>query len=206
MHRDWLRSLEAATGKKLTTLAKAIGISPSTLTRPVAEGANGTSTLHATTIQKLVEYTGVAAPGGADIAPVFGAVARPSFRVMTDEAVPFNTDATSAIASGVRAIIGGRPNVQAATFRARALEAIGYFPGDVLIYEMHTQPTGGDVVRAEIYGRGGEVEETVWRIFDPPFLVGAALDVAMMPKPIIVSPERVVVTGVVVGMVRPPKR
>jgi hypothetical protein len=204
MHREWLRFVEATTGKKLTTLAKAIGIAPSTLTRPVKEGDGGTSTLHATTIQKLVEATGLAAPGVV-VAVATSTPLRRSIRHLAEEAVPFDSRAETPLAAAVRAMVAGRPHVMPVTLRTRAIEAAGYFPADVLIYDLNGQAQAGDVVRAQVYDRNGEIEETVWRLYDPPYLVGAALDLSLMPKPLTVTPERVVIMGTVVGMIRPPK-
>lgn len=200
LHREWLRSVEAKTGKKLTTLAKAMKIAPSTLTRPVKEGDEGTSTLHATTIEKIVEFTGIPGPGA--MATTAQAMRRPQ-RGFAEEAMPFDAGAATPLAAAVKAMIAGRDHVMPVTLLTRAIEGAGYLQGDVLIFDLNGVAQAGDVVRAQVYDRRGEIEETVWRLYDPPYLVGLTRDLTVMPTPLTVAPERVVIMGTVVGMIRP---
>ena len=197
LHREWLRSVVDKTGMPLTRIAKTLGIAPSTLTRPVSEGNAGTSTLHAATIEKISAFTGIAGPE----AETQAAARRP--RGLAEEAAPFDSSEPG-LTAAVRAIVAGRNGVDPWTLRTRTLEAAGYLPGDVVILDMNPAPAAGDVVCAQVYDWAGGKAETVWRVYDPPVLIGAPFDVAARPKSLIVDNERVVIRGVVVGMIRPP--
>jgi SOS-response transcriptional repressor LexA len=84
--------------------------------------------------------------------------------------------------------------------RSRCLEVAGYVPGDVLMVDMNAKPEQGDVVCAQVYDRLGRAE-TVFRIFEDPFLVASSLDGTFF-KPLLIDNERVVVRGVVVASFR----
>jgi hypothetical protein len=200
LHREYLRAVEARTGKKLTTLAKAMKIAPSTLTRPAKDGDDGTSTLHASTIEKIEAYTGI--PFQGSLAATANTMRRP-LRGFAEEAIAFDARAETPLAAAVRAFIAGRDHVMPVTLLTRAIEGAGYLQGDVLIYDINGKPQAGAVVRAQVYDRNGEIEETVWRLYDPPYLVGITRDLSVMPKPLTVMPDRVVIMGIVVGMIRP---
>lgn len=205
-HREWLAALPAITGKQLTTIGKLAGIAPSTLTRPAKEGEQGTSTLHATTIDKIIDYfhtQGILVPRPAgDLSITSMAMRRPT-RGLAEEAVVFDHRAEGPLAAAVRAMIAGRDHVMSVTLVTKAIEGAGYLHGDILIYDLNGTPQPGDVVRAQVYDRNGEIEETVWRRYDPPYLVGLTHDLTAMPKPLTEVPGRVVIMGTVIGMIRP---
>lgn len=196
LHRDWLRLVAAQSHKPLTRIAKEIGIAPSTLTRPLTEGDQGTSTLHATTIEKISAHTGIAPPAAATPAP------RRPLRGMAEEAVPFET-ADQAIRKAVDALIAGRNGFVAWTLKTRSLEAAGFLSGDIALLDLNATAGPGDAVCAQVYDWHGDSHETVWRIYDPPILLGAAYDFSLRPKPLIVDNDRVVIKGVITGMLRP---
>jgi len=56
-HRDYLRRVIAHMRKPPTRIAKEVGVAASTLTRLLKE--DSTATLHARTISRLQEYSGV---------------------------------------------------------------------------------------------------------------------------------------------------
>src|ERR1700739_4421094 len=66
-HRDYLRRVIAHTRKPPTRIAKEVGVAASTLTRLLNE--NSTATLHARTISRLQEYSGISVFGGDPSAP-----------------------------------------------------------------------------------------------------------------------------------------
>lgn len=200
MHRDWLRGLSGLTGKSLSAIADEIRIARTTLTDKVKPNDPGTSTLHASTVDRIIKRYGVAPPGQTARATGLRRVPRG----FAEEAAPFDASAMTPLAAAVRAMIAGRDHVMPVTLLTRAIEGAGYLHGDVLIYDLNGTARAGDVVRAQAYDRSGEIEETVWRLYDPPYLVGLTRDLSVMPKPLTVSPERVVIMGTVVGMIRPP--
>lgn len=207
-HRAWLAKLPLWTGKQLTTIAKMVGVAPSTLTRPAGEGELGTSVLRVTTIEKIIVYfarRGIAIPWpeGEHPSIVVPLRAPPGLK---EEAAPFDMSVETPLAAAVRAMVSDRTHVMPVTLQTRAIEGAGYLRGDILIYDLNGAPQAGDVVRAQVYDRNGEIEETVWRIYDPPYLVGLTRDLAIMPKPLTEVPGRVVIMGTVIGMIRPNRR
>ncbi len=192
LHREWLARVCQVTGLQPTKLAKAAGLAPSTLTRPLAEGDNGVSTLHAATIEKLVTFSGLTPPGSA------GGERRP-LRGFREDAAPFDAKSHDSLADAVRALTAGRNGVDPWTIKSRALELAGYLPGDVVLVDLNAVPAPGDAVCAQVYDWRAMQAETVMRIFRrvAPFeiLLARSLDPAF-DEPLIVDGERVIVKGV----------
>lgn len=196
LHRDWLKKLPDAAGKTLTRIAKEIKISPSTLTRPLKEGDDGTSTLHANTIAKVVEHTGVAPPfeiagpqtpgrrsGGPD-----------------EEATPYNPHKDDPVASVVGTLRGTRPGLAPWLLHTRALELAGFLPGDVVLVDLgNVTPRPGEAVCAHVYDWGSMKAETVMRIFERAsgvnLLVAKTTDPTVR-QPHVVDGEQVTIKGV----------
>lgn len=195
IHRQWLRDVAATTRKPLTRIAKEINVSPSTLTRPVAEGEDGTSTLHARTIAKIVAHTGIAPPQ-----PFPGShhLGRPPIGLGGD-AIPFDTGTADPISTAVLALIGARNGVSAVTLHSHALELAGYLPGDVVLLDRNATPQSGDIVLAEIEEWPRHTAKTVLRMLQRAapidLLIARSLDPAFLP--IVVDGERVTIKGVI---------
>jgi hypothetical protein len=86
--------------------------------------------------------------------------------------------------------------IQTHIMNSRALELVGYLPGDLLIVDSAAVPARGDVVFAEI-----GATEFVFRIYEPPFLTAASHD-ERFRRPIIVDSLNVHIRGVVTGSYR----
>lgn len=200
LHRLWLRHVCDVIGLAPTTLAKRINIAPSTLTRPLAEGEDGISTLHAETISKIVAATGIGPPGTDAMPPGRSLV---GFR---EDAAPFSPDNSDPLASAVRSLIAGRNGVDPWTIKTRALELAGYLPGDVVLIDLNATPRPGNAVCAQIYDWSKMRGETVMRVFQRAapvdLLVARSLDPAF-DQPVVVDGERVIVKGVIIAMLRP---
>jgi hypothetical protein len=194
-HRDWLRALPQQTGKALTTLAKELKIAPSTLTRPLKEGDDGTSTLHANTIAKVVEHTGVAGPTEVG-SPSTGR--RAPTRALSEEATPFEPGPQDPLREAVKALSGGR-KATSWTVHNRALDLVGVLPGDVVIVDLGATAQPGDFVCAQTIDVTTGKRATVIREFQragaTDILVSRSSDPAlhsMLP----VDGERVIIKGV----------
>lgn len=116
------------------------------------------------------------------------------------ESIPYDAEPVEVLNEAVRALRSGRNGVDPWVLRSRCLEVAGYVPGDVLMVDMNAKPEQGDVVCAQVYDRLGRAE-TVFRIFEDPFLVASSLDGTFF-KPLLIDNERVVVRGVVVASFR----
>ncbi len=187
-HREYLQRVIAHTGKPATRIAKEIGIAASTLTRLLNASEGSTATLHARTIRKLQEYSGVSLFAGGD--------ALPGPRGLAEDAVPFDAkSADPAVSAAIKALIGGRQAADPWTIRTRALERIGFLPGDIVIVDLGRRPEAGDAVCAQVYDWGRSDAETIMRLYEPPYLVAASLD-EQLRRPLVVDNERVIIKGV----------
>jgi hypothetical protein len=192
-HRDWLREVVRQSGLKPTRLAKELKIAPSTLTRPLKEGEDGTSTLHAATIEKISAFTGIAGPGAA--AP------RRTARGLAEEALPYRAEqAGDPLDSAVQALIGGRNGVDPWTLKTRALELLGYLPGDVVLVDLNAEAKPGDAVCAQIYDWTRMRAETIMRVLERAgpveVLLARSLDPTLQ-QVVAVDGEQVMVKGVI---------
>jgi hypothetical protein len=189
-HREYLRRVIAHVDKPATRIAKEIGVAASTLTRLLNAPEASTATLHARTISKLQEFSGISLFGG-DTSTAQGP------RGLAEDAVLFDvTNADPAVSAAIKALIGGRQAADPWTIRTRALEGVGYLPGDIVIVDLGRRPEPGEVVCAQVYDWGRVAAETVMRIYEPPFLVAASLD-EQLRRPLMVDNERVIIKGVV---------
>ena len=87
------------------------------------------------------------------------------------------------------------------TLKSRALELAGYRPGDILFVQLGTPALKGDVFCAQIYDWHAQRTETVFRIFQPPYLVAATADAELL-RPYGADEESVVIKGVVLHTLR----
>lgn len=197
LHRDWLKNLPTATGKTLTRIAQEIKIAPSTLTRPLKEGDDGTSTLHANTIAKVVSHTGVAPPAELEGPLTPGRRGGLSFG---EEATPYKPQPNDPVESALQALRAERPALAAWVLRTRALELAGFLPGDVVLVDLgNVDPRPGDAVCAQVYGWPSMKAETVMRVFERAsgvnLLVAKSAD-ASVNQPHVVDGEKVLIKGV----------
>jgi len=189
-HREYLRRVIQHTGKPPTRIAKEIGVAASTLTRLLKE--NSTATLHARTIRKLEEYSRIPFSGGDAPGP-------PGIGGLAEDAVPFDAkSADPAVSAAIKALIGGRQAADPWTIRTRALERIGYLPGDIVIVDLGRRPEAGDAVCAQVYDWRRGAAETVMRVYEPPYLIAASLD-EQLRKPLVVDDEQVIIKGVLLA-------
>lgn len=195
LHRQWLQDLTRFTGKSLTRIADDIGLARSTLTRPVKDGDAGTSTLHANTINKIVENTGFPPPG-SDL----GQLAQTMRGGVREDAVPYRPEPGNSVAAAVAALAGAQPGVFPWVVRSSALELIGYLPGDIVLIDLNATPRPGDAVCAQIYEWSRMKAETVLRVLERAAPVDLLLSRSRDPaqhQPIVVDGERVVIKGVI---------
>jgi hypothetical protein len=185
-HRDYLRRVIAHTRKPPTRIAKEVGVAASTLTRLLKD--DSTATLHARTITRLQEYSGISFFGDPS--------AGPAFRGLAEDAVPFEAkDADPEILAAIKALIGGRRAADPWTIRSRALEQRGYLRGDIVIVDLGRRPEAGDLVCAQVYDWRRAAAETVMRLYEPPYLVAPSLDESLR-RPLVVDNEQVIIKGV----------
>lgn len=196
--RAWLREVLATHRLKPTQLAAGANTSTSTLTRFLNDDSY-TGTLAPETIERIKDTYKV--PGPEEFAS-----GRRSPLIGLSEAARFEPRRENRDLGGVvEAILRGRPNVDAWRLKTMALENAGYLPGDIVFVEaladnQHARPQ--DAVCAQVVDYQHGAAETVWRVYDPPFLVGAAMDRTAY-KPLLVDGDRVKIAGVIRESFRP---
>jgi hypothetical protein len=196
LHREWLRTLPALTGKSLSQVADEAGVARTTLYNKLRPDDPGTSTLNASIIERIAKFHRVPGPGWAQISQ-----GNATFILgFTEDAAPFAGHGDEAIEAALRALIGGRNGIDLWTLKSRALELAGYLPGDVVLVDRNATPRPGDAVCAQVYDWQRKKTETVMRIFERASAVDLLLARSLDPThstPLLVDGERVVVKGVV---------
>jgi hypothetical protein len=163
--RAWLESVIAQTGIAATTLASRAGLAPTTLTR-FLNNPTHSSALSARTLAAVEKVTGLR----------FGGLA-PSRSLREPEAQPYDPAAAPPeLAERLQRLVGAANGLTLWTLRGRALETIGYLPGDILLVDLNAPPRRGDVVCAQVYDFETMRAETIFRLYEPPYLVAASAD------------------------------
>jgi hypothetical protein len=196
--KTWLAEVLERTKLKPSQLAVGAGVSSSTLTR-LLNSDDYSGTLAPETIERIKDTYRV--PGPEELAG-----GGKSVLIGLSEAARFDPKREPAdLSTIITAVINGRSDTEAWRLKTMALEGVGYLPGDIVFVRILANgesPRSQDAVCAKIIDHQHGSEETVWRIFDPPFLVGAANERTAY-KPVLVDGERVRIFGVVEQSFRP---
>jgi transcriptional regulator with XRE-family HTH domain len=184
--RAYIERVLTRTSWTATELARRAALDHSTLSRFIAGGREGHALRHST-IRKIENASGIAfdAQGFSE-----------------SEASPVIMSEAGALAPVIRSAISGRDNTDAWVLNSRALENLGYRAGDTLIVELGLQPSAQDIVCAQIYDWQNGRSETVFRLFQPPYLLAASNDSSLM-RPLLVDETAVSIKGVVILQLRP---
>lgn len=192
----WLRAIIAYTGMSAHQLALKAGINSSTLHRPLND-PNSTGMLSGRTVAALAEAAGVNPmefPGR-------------SRGLNEPDAQPFEfanhheLDAADNFNRAVRELCSGRNGRDPWIMRSYVLELEGILPGDVMVVDLNSQPRPNDIVCAQLYDWSGTKTETVFRVFNPPYLMTHSLR-AGRDKPAVVDGTNVIIKGVVENILR----
>jgi lambda repressor-like predicted transcriptional regulator len=193
----WLKGALKQNDESATALARRAGVAQSTLTRFLDEENPG-GMLNLRTISKIAHAVRSAPKGfkagGLDLTA--GGLGEP-------EGQPF--DKTQDLPAWVRAAIEmltqGRNAADVWTLTSHALTHAGYLPGDLLVVDLGIPPAAGDVVCAQHHSWSTSSADTIFRIYEPPYLIAASID-PMVRRPLPVDGERVIIKGVVTEMLR----
>lgn len=188
-HKRWVLWLEQRLGLSKSKISTSAGMSDTTLSRIFHE--DYFSPLSQTSILKVRKRFNVPGPDEFETTG-FGEA----------EQLRYDAKSEPELAAIIKAMQAGRNAVEPWRLRTRALELIGCMAGDVVMVDLNGTPAPGDAVCAQIYDWNGGSAETVFRVFEAPFLVAASLE-ASLRKPLLVDDTRVVIKGVVVGSFRP---
>lgn len=178
----WLQRVLVTTGWDAAELVRRSGVSAPTLSR--ALNAEDKHVLNSTNLLKIAHASGIApptAPGGAKLAGLH-----------ERECEPY---------TGPIAFPGETDTLDRWQIKAMTLAAIGCFPGDVLLVDRARQGQASDIVLAQLYRPGGA--DTVFRFYDPPYLVTRAASQEHHAKPELVDGQRALIMGVAIQLWRP---
>jgi hypothetical protein len=116
---------------------------------------------------------------------------------LADEAAHYEGELPEALPLASR-----MPRADLWEIRGRALDLAGLLPGDVVAVDLgRSELKTGDVVCAQIYDWQKGSATTVFRIYEPPYLVALSTD-PQHRKPVLVDGDRVLLKGRVVASFR----
>lgn len=199
--RTWLRRVLEHTGDTPTSLARKAGVAQSTLTRFL--NSDDAPLLSTRSISKIAHAANYNPPG---IAHGPSAAVRAITHVsglQEAEAAPYKHGGASQsqLDGVIAAILAGRNATDPWVLRSAALVDAGYLPGDILFVDLSRKPEDGDLVCAQVYKWSKGTAETVFRFYDPPYLV-AATSSRDLRRPLLVDNDRVIIKGVVTESLR----
>lgn len=184
-HMAWVDWINEKTGLKDSALALKAELPVNAIYRKRTDGRP----LNAVQIRAISDATGLPGPDTYQIAGHAG---------LAEEAAAYDAakDVDPITARMVEAALKSRPNAAPWRLKTRAIEGAGYLIGDVVITDPTVAPMAGDAVCAQVYDIRTGTAETVFRIYEAPYLVAVTSDPALR-KPMLVDDERVVVRGTV---------
>lgn len=198
-HKAWVEELVRITGKSASVIGTEAGLSDTALTRIFRKNYAGT--LAPLTIERVKDFYAVPGPDELVQSGVVVPLARRA-PAGFGEAEQVDLKKTPDLQVVFSALTGGRNAVDPWRIKTRALELAGYLPGDIVAVDLNANPKPGDVVCAQLYNWTGDDASTVFRLYDPPFLV-ASTSQPLLYKPLNVDGHTVVIKGVVIGSARP---
>lgn len=182
--RSWIADIERRFHVSRNELAQRAGVKPSTVYRWFDDRFGHMPAF--STLQQIADAFGVELPGTSS-------AATPAVQGFAEgDAAPWEGPPDEEL----------QPNQSDKLIATRALELIGYLPGDVARLDMSVPPRPGDVVFAQVYDLDRGVAQTRLRLYDPPFLLTRSLDPAIDGKPLYVDGARVAIVGPVVKLTR----
>lgn len=191
---QWVRAVMAHLGVTATELARRAKIAPSTLQRPLND-PDWPNMLSGRTMAAIAEIAGLQPLEFPN--RVRGMAEQEAMQYVPGD----GADAADNFDRAVRELCQGRNGRDPWVMKGYSLELSGVLPGDVMIVDMNLQPQPEDIVCAQIFDWSGTRAETVFRIYDPPYLVGNSLR-SGREKPITVDNSSVVIKGVVATIMR----
>lgn len=192
-HMDWVNFILEQRNWSRRRLAVEAGIDPSTLTRFLAD-PTGSRMLNSYSIEKIEQASGIPA-----FQTDMTGLPQATQGMEEGDASPFQSEEANPLATAITALRCGKNGVDPWVLHSRCLENVGYVPGDILIVDLNAVPANGDIVCAQLYDRNGKAE-TIFRIFEHPFLISATMDPAQL-MPVLVD-KNVLIRGVVISSIR----
>ncbi|GJE06374.1 hypothetical protein AOPFMNJM_1690 [Methylobacterium jeotgali] len=195
--KAWVEAVLAHLRIRPTELARAIERAPSTLNRFLND-PDATHDLSPETVERIADYAKLRPyERPAERAPRVSGMAEA-------EAIAYRPegDRDGVMNQAVEQLVGMRNGVDPWVLQSSALSSIGYLPGDVMLVDLNERPRPHDVVCAQVYDWMRSKAQTVFRLYEPPYLLASTTDQSVL-RPLVVDDNVVVVKGVVTASVRP---
>jgi len=202
---SWLKTIMAERQEKPTAWARRAGIAQSTLTRFLAN--DDAPMLSTRTLSKLAHAANTTPP--FEILPSSSPpVSRPA-GLEDAEGHHYTAPEDSNLERAILALIGDRETADPWELNTWALSQLGYVPGDIVIVDLGRKAEPGDIVCAQDHQWGRGRTATIFRLYEPPYLVAATTRPELadrLRKPLLVDNDRVIIMGVVTDSVRRPTK
>lgn len=190
---SWLQAIYDETGWNQSELSRKAGVSHATLSRFVNDSSNSKK-LDTDTVAKLLAVSPIPHYENSRAQIPQGFTEREA------EQLQDGGYGDPTVARMVQAAKAGQNGVDAWVLHNRAIENLGYLPGDIVMVDLNSKPQAGDVVCAQVFDRMGNAE-TAFRLYYPPYLMGASgMKEYLRPIPV---DDRVLIRGVVIAAIRP---
>lgn len=197
--REWIGSILRERGWTATELARRAGLSQTTLTRFMSP--DWPHSLSGRTRAAIASTVGLAPQR-----PIPASPTRPRPAGFSEpDAVEFEAvehEADKLLRAAVKAALAAHPHAAPFMLRTRSLQQIGYRPGDVLLVDINGRPAAGDLVCAQLFDWPNNRADTVFRVFQPPFLLTGLDPEGHLSRPMMVDDHAVAIRGVVILSVR----
>lgn len=187
----WINWLNEVTKKTDSALAVMAGQSANTITRfRDREGA----LLDGLTILMLSEATGLPGP---DTYLLEGADKH------LEDAEPYESKkgAEPLLQQLIDLALKGRTNASPWRLRTRAIEKLGYMPGDIVIVDKAQPHRAGEAVAAQVFTGRDTAPRVIFRVAEPPYLISMADDPSAR-KPLLIDDQSVIILGPIVHSFR----
>ena len=187
---QWLKPLVDKAGS-IGKLARLTTVSKQTISRAIDPGPDYTSVMQTVNILKIASSMGVQPPAGIGAPSLPSGFSEPeSFEIshneVPEELHPSHLD----------------QHVFRINTRAIELPPHGYMPGDIVMIDRTVKPQKNDVVCAQVIDNHSGTAETVWRVYDPPYLYPQTTDSLINKKPLTVDGESVDIVGPIIKSLR----
>ena len=205
--KSWLLAIIENSSETPTDIARRAGIATTTVTRFLND-PDHTGTLSPSTIRKIALTQGVQPPEGVKLKPASmknSVLSTGQQNFSEGEGTPYilpeKAKTQTLEQQAVSLVLASHKNVTPWRLKADSLSAIGYMRNDILFVDIARQPKANDIVCAQHYNWQQGTAQTLFRLYRPPYLMGASLTNPAI-QPLFADDENNSIKGVVISSMR----
>jgi SOS-response transcriptional repressor LexA len=190
--QEWVRYVAKVMNLTPTGVARAAGLSPSTLNKLLNDPSHD-KLLTTRTLQKITDVSGI---------PPMQLPTTDKIGFAEQEAIPFIYDSSrdERLQMAIRNMLGNSPRRTAWQIKSYSLDLEGIMPGDIVIVDQGLSASNGKPVCAQIYNNAVGAAQTVFRLYRQPYLM--AHSSKEIETPVLVDGSNVKIMGTVDGLLR----